>query len=356
MTRWTDIKVGCPVILNKIPIAKKLKVQFVAPDMASLKRFENAWRDNCGNQIWLQLGEMTLTSQAFFSISINQSGNFSIHEPSNIFSSAMEHSLKPLSALDMEGSMPNLISRLEHLSRFKITKDIRNASMAADNIAASVSCKVSCLEKGEKRISWNDRFYPRATEVTSRGDVWEVPEGRAFQMTLRNNSDKTLSIVLFDWTAELSIVKLYPSGFTHVIIKPNEEKIIHPVLHVAADLRAAANEGMPLIDTYKLFVSEKVVVMTALMLESLKKQEESGKRRSASRSDAEWQDLDDLLGEIDVNRGSEVISDSEPRRSSWDVMDVKMRVIPNPAASVASQDQGESFEEEEPEPHRRYLG
>ncbi|OIW23724.1 hypothetical protein CONLIGDRAFT_649737 [Coniochaeta ligniaria NRRL 30616] len=254
-TRWKDLVTGCFAVLNSVPIAKKTQVRFQTSDGTASAKFRDYWAKNYGDQVWLKLAD-TEDLGAFFTVTVDRSGNFSIVEPNKMIDPYMERGLQALPAADMEHSVPGLISRLEHMARFKVTRALSNVGSQAGSIAACISCEVRCCDEGTKPKKIDGDFFPRAPYVLYEDGVWGVPERRIARVTLRNTSDRGLSLVVMCCSAELGVSKLYPEKYTHKIVDAAStlEWGIAPT--VARELRATADAGGDIIEVYKVFVTE----------------------------------------------------------------------------------------------------
>lgn len=127
--RWEEIVDGCPAVLQKLPIVKKSTVHFVTPDDKVRDDFKKDWHRHNGDQTWLSL-DGKVDSSPFFTIAIDDNGNFKIRDRSGNFAAAIRNALQPLPAATAD-SMPALIRRLEHLARFEMDEGIGQSRRAA---------------------------------------------------------------------------------------------------------------------------------------------------------------------------------------------------------------------------------
>jgi hypothetical protein len=288
-TRWEKIQEGCPAVLQQLPIVKKSTVHLVTPDDKVREDFKKGWHQNNGNQNWLNLNKKG-NMDAFFVVSIDESGNFEIRDQSGNFTTAIRNTPRPLPAAAAD-SMPALIRRLEHLARFKMIKALANPGVRPGTPSALISFMLGDAPEGIRHES--GQWVPPAKIEKRDGVVYEVDEMTLFRVTIKNESRRTLGCVVLNCGAEFGIERLFPRGVPYHILHPGGTKDMDFGMEVAPELRTIA-ESVAFVDMLKIFVCDPARDLDSLQLQGLREMEDMIMGDGASRG-SQSLGLDNLL-------------------------------------------------------------
>lgn len=312
--RREKIVEGCPAVLQKLPIAKKSSVYFVTPDDKARDNFKREWHEHEGDKTWLSLDEKD-DSSPFFAISIDENGNFRIRDRPGNFTEAIGNALRPLPAVTAD-STPALIRRLEHLAKFKTTRELANPGIQPGTL---ISIKVDAAPEGQRHPS--GQWLPPAETGEWMAGVYEVDEMTLFRIAIRNQSGRRLGCVVLDFGAEFGIEHVFPRSEPYCILGQRETKDAYFWMEVAPELRAPANDGVPIVDTLKIFVCDPVRNIDSLRLPGLKEMEDGTRSGASERS---TQVSGDLLSDLSTIR----LATSVSAPDTWETVDVKIRIKP----------------------------
>ncbi|KAI8649691.1 hypothetical protein NCS55_01431400 [Fusarium keratoplasticum] len=315
--RWEEIKDGCPAVLQKLPIKKKSTVRFLAQDENARDKFKENWHRHNGDQTWLSL-DGNDDDSPFFTIAIDDNGNFEIRDRSGNFTPAIASAVQPLPAAATD-SMPALIRRLEHLARFKMTRELANPGVRPGMPSALISIKVENAPEGMKNRS-GKRVPP--ANIEERDGMYEVDEMTLFRVTIKNESGRPLGCVVLNCGAEFGIEQLFPAREPYYMLSDGKSKEVDIGMVIAAELRASA-ASVAFMDTLMIFVCDPPRNLDSLQLQSLREMEEDGAGRGSQSLG-----LDDLLNDLDKNRKGFTRDPRDAEKCDWGTMDVKIRIRP----------------------------
>lgn len=323
--RWQEIVDGCPAVLQKLPIAKKSTVHFVTSDEELRVNFKKVWNQLNGDRTWLSFDEKD-NGSPFFTISIDDSGNFKVRDRSGNLTAAIENALRPLPAADT-GSMKALMHRLEHLARFRMTRELANPGLRPGTLSNLISIKVDTVRESQKVSDEPEEWLPPAEIGEWIPGIYEVPEKTMFRITIENRSGRPLGCVVLDCGAELGIEQVFPQKEPYYILKQGDHTDALFWMEITKEMRAPAQDGIPIIDTLKIFVFDPPMNIDSLRLPELIEMEDS--RRSGD-SEMWSQGLEDLLSSLDMSRIAK--SPCVPK-ANWETFNVKIRIKPSPTSS-----------------------
>jgi hypothetical protein len=319
--RWEEIVDGCPAVLQKLPIAKKSTVHFVTPDENLRDNFQKDWDQLNGNRTWLELDEKD-SSSPFFTVSIDDSGDFKIRDRSGNLTAAIENALKPLPAANAD-SMEALIRRLEHLARFRMTRELANPDVRPGTPSGLITIKVDTVSVGQ---SVSGQWFPPADIGEWVPGVYEVPEKSMFRIAIKNQSDRPLGFVVLDCGAEFGIEHVFPRGEPYCIIGQGDDKDALFWMEIASEMRKSAQNGIPIVDTLKVFVFDPPTNIDSLRLPGLIEMEDG---RRGGDSDMWSQGLEDLLSFLDTSRLAKSLPARGALKADWETFNVKIRIKPS---------------------------
>lgn len=319
--RWEEIVDGCPAVLQTLPIAKKSTVHLVTPDKNLRANFKINWDQLNGDRTWLSLdGEEN--SRPSFIISIDDSGDFKICDRSDNLTAAMENALRPLPVANAD-SMRALIRRLEHLARFRMTRELANPGVRLGTSSGLISIKVDTVSEGQ---SVSGQWFPPAEIGECVPGIYEVPEKTIFRITIKNQSGRPLGCVVLDCGAEIGIDHVFPRGEPYHILKPGDHEDALFWMEIASQMRVSAQGGIPIVDTLKVFVFDPPTDIDSLRLPGLSEMEDG---RRGGDSDMWSQGLEDLLNFLDSRRIGFSLPASSAPQSTWETFNVKIRIKPS---------------------------
>ncbi|KAK2593250.1 hypothetical protein QQS21_009049 [Conoideocrella luteorostrata] len=296
--------------------ANGLTVYFDTPDDALKNDFKITWNKHNGDRTWLRLNESGDNNQSFI-IFVDKIGNFRIRDRLGDFTEALQNALQLLPATATD-SIPILIRRLEHLAKFQATKELTNPDAQYDTPSALISVKVDTAYEGQALAS--GQWLPPAKVRERITGVYELDELTLFRIVICNQSGRSLGCVVLDCGAEYGIERVFPRDEPYYELHPAETKDVYFWMQVAPELRAAAEDGIPIVDTLKIFVCDPARHIYSLRLRGLKDMEDG--TRSGERS---AQDLD-ALNRLGTFRLANSIPTRDPLRPSWGTVDVKVRI------------------------------
>ncbi|KAJ9483612.1 hypothetical protein VN97_g9787 [Penicillium thymicola] len=319
--RWDGIVDGCPAVLQKLPIAKKSTVHFITPDENQRDNFKKNWDKLDGDRTWLKLDEED-NSSPFFTISIDDSGNFKIRGRSGNLTAAIENALKPLPAANAD-SIRAVIRRLEHLARFIITRELANPDVRPEKPSSLVTIKVDSVPEGQ---SVSGQWFPPAEIGERVPGVYEVPEKTMFRIAINNQSDRPLGCVVLDCGAEFGIEHVFPQGRPYHTLKPGDHEDALFWMEIASEMRLSAQGGIPIVDTLKVFVFDPPTNIDSLRLQGLMEMEDG---RRGGDGEMWSQDLEDLLNFLNTSRLAKSLPARGALKADWETFSVKIRIKPS---------------------------
>lgn len=300
---------GCHAVLEKLPIVKRCTVSFDHPDKRRRESFRDAWHRHNGDRTWLFLNEEKDNSNhSFFTIDINDQGNFRIRDRPGNFISALEKALQMLPAGQDAESMPLLIRRLEHLARFQMTKTLANPGVRPGTPSALISIQV-------------DAPTGEIIECGAAG-TYELSETTVFRITIQNTSSQDLGCVILNCGAEFGIEQLYPAREPYCRLHPGESTHAHFRVQIVPELQSSAED---IIDIFKVFACAPPRNLDSLQLSDVKVMEET---RLRSGDGEAFSGLDDLLNDLDATRKGILVPDPDARDIDWETVDIRIRVKP----------------------------
>ncbi|KAJ5740126.1 hypothetical protein N7533_012910 [Penicillium manginii] len=318
--RWDDIEDGCAAVLQKLPIAKKSTVHFVTPDENLRVNFKKEWDQLHGDRTWLKVNEDN--SSPFFTISVDDSGNFKIRDWSGNLTAVIENALKSLPAANAD-SMRAVIRRLEHLTRFRITKELANPDIGPGTPSGLIRVEVDTVSEGQ---SVSGRWFPPAEIGEWVPGVYEVPEKTMFRIAIKNQSSRPLGCVVLDCGAEIGIEHVFPRGEPYRILHPGDHEDALFWMEIASEMRVSAQGGIPVVDTLKVFVSDPPTNIDSLRLQGLKEMEDG---RRGGDGEMWAQNLEDLLSFLNTSRLAKSLPARGALKADWETFNVKIRIKPS---------------------------
>ncbi|KAF9781451.1 hypothetical protein IL306_013447 [Fusarium sp. DS 682] len=330
--RWSEIVEGCQAVLHSLPVSHRSTIWF---DMTNelREKFSKLWHDKYVDRTWLGLAD---SSDATFQVSVNDAGHFVIHGQLGAVSTILGTAFPSLSAQEDElpSSMPKLIRVLEHLARYKMTKDLVNHNLVSrvesDLISVSVEPAKTSRENGVQVLQ-------PASEMKVGGEgTYEVQENRLFCFTVRNLSDQEVHFAIFNCAAEFAIAKMYPPRQPFKTLEArgatSADSLVFYVA-VADELQQAVDNNWKHIDTFKIFASSSLGNLAnshSLQLQALSKLDLSftrGRQVKHELVQAMPHNLGEFMGLLDDGRQGYCLS-REPEPAVWQTVDVKVQVIP----------------------------
>jgi hypothetical protein len=234
--RQYEILEGCPAVLLNLPFEEKLHVMFSFPDAAVVNKFRADWETHKGNECWLQL--LIDEEDGFkgsFNVVVNDMGHYEIQDKGRKPLSNIFPPLRPLSVVD-GNAIPRLIATLRHLAQFRAIEALENPD-ATSLLLGRVSFKATSLT-GEALKEINGAY--------------EVAEGQSFYLQFENHSDMKVFIRKFDLEQELFSVRAFSvEGMEFASVEPGKKRKIRTSMII----RKYADQGVPILDIQKIFVS-----------------------------------------------------------------------------------------------------
>ncbi|CAF3572527.1 unnamed protein product [Fusarium graminearum] len=302
----SEIKGGCPAVLQTLPISKTCKVCLDISDGMTNTIMEE-WKKNNGDRYWLSLVE----SDANFTITIDKDNNFLISDDDGEFDHVVKAATRPIPITDTS----TLIRRLQHLARLRMTKRLANPDVNSDCRLIDVSIKPVIIPENKKH-----QFQAADVKETAPG-TFEVQESSYFTIRIRNCSSRALGCVILDCTSELSVQRIFPREEPFYKLKPNSHVDISTAFLIKSDLHQnLIKSGIPIVDCIKVFACSPERDLDSLRLESLLVSERSSGPLSSPF-------LDGLLHDLDTRRFGLCV-DFSAAEPDWDTEDIKFHVTP----------------------------
>ncbi|CEO59703.1 hypothetical protein PMG11_04370 [Penicillium brasilianum] len=252
---WEKVVEDCPAFLQNLPIEMKCTVHFVTPDENMRHNFKKDWDRLDGDRTWLKL-DIECNISPLFTISIDNKGDFKIRDWSGNLSAAIENALKPLPASNID-SIRTLIHRLEHLARFKMTRELANPDLRTDTPSNLVVISAGSIPKSQ---SISEQWFLPAEMAELASGVYEVQERAEFCITIKNQSSQPLGCVLLNCLPQVGIEQVFPPvslrGEPAYILNPGYDKSVVFRMMIASEMRVSALCGIPIVDTLKILVRQ----------------------------------------------------------------------------------------------------
>ncbi|KAL8366674.1 hypothetical protein RB595_010507 [Gaeumannomyces hyphopodioides] len=270
-TPWADIMAGCVAILKSLPVGSHSTVWF---DMDAEKRdiFTKRWDAKIADQTWLALAD---DDTATFRVSIDNSRHFAIDGQLGAVTTIMGSALDPILAEgnDLDQGVLKLVRRLEHLARYKWTKELVNHSVANNRSPALIDVGIDAAPNA--REVHGERLEPVSTMKPNDEGLYSVGEKRLFRVTVKNLSEQKVHFVILDCSAEFAVQKVFPMDGPFATLngaygegKHKEREVILGA-EIAPELHQAFLGGWRPVDTFKIFASSEAPQLHALELDSL---------------------------------------------------------------------------------------
>ncbi|KAL8366253.1 hypothetical protein RB595_004835 [Gaeumannomyces hyphopodioides] len=270
-TRWADVMAGCVAVLKSLPVGSRSTVWF---DMDAEKReiFTQLWDEKLADRTWLALAD---DDAATFRISIDNSDLFAINGQLGAVTTIMGPALDPISAEgdDFYRGMLRLVRRLEHLARYKWTRELANHCVENNRSSALIAVDIDAAPNA--REVHGERLEPVSTMESNDEGLYSVEEKRLFRVTVKNLSERKVHFVILDCSAEFTVQKVFPMDGPFRTLdgaygggKHKEREVILGA-EIAPELHQAVSGGWRPVDTFKIFASSKAPQLHALVLNSL---------------------------------------------------------------------------------------
>lgn len=330
--RWKQITVGCPAILQELPDCEKFTVGFVIDhdtEGCRIEDLEKSWREQEGNKTWLSLRNLrshdNRAADASFIVAVDANENFEIrHAPGN-FNETHWDDLEPL-PVHLNTSMPELLRRLEHIARFTVIKELGILPGAPLSRLVSVRIRNAASSR-EGRHGW---MIPPAGLTDLRDEAcehfYQVEEGTAFTITVKNQSQRPLGCVILDCASDFSVERVYPEERPFQTLEVDQEITTTLEMGIArSQLRSARASNWDVIDTLKVVVCHPEMDMDSLRLPGLFQEASSDRAGQISSLDG----LRELLRDLDITRPAYVVRDCTTESDNWETTDIKIRIRPS---------------------------
>lgn len=331
-SQWSRLTPGCSAVLQKLPIDEKYKVRFKAASANEHAQFEEGWKRHVDDSSRLHLAQRDGKEDVSFEIRLDKYSNFQITDAGADFPPQIANSLEldPLSWNDKE-SIPRLVSRLEHLARFKLLKGLENPGIRANGVAEIVSVSVEPAARSFTIFGeWENDIHCEPTETIKRekDGSYHVRPARGFRIRITNNLNKPVGCVVLDFNQQLGITKVFPSRrIEFKTIEDKDSVYAEMALYLPERLEDAASAGLPIIEIFKVIVSIPERNFDAMQLPKLKDVDEDASR-DGSTHDESSRGLDGLLQKLGplAREGAAPVRD-EDRTVDWQTVDVRVRLI-----------------------------
>jgi hypothetical protein len=328
ISRWGEIREGCPAVLQRLPLKSLFTVQFCVSKNEHLEKFKQEWEKESKDSNTARL-RLTEKGDAYFKVTLDHKNNFQIEDQPGNFASYIAATLDAIPC-DESDSMPKLIRRLDHLARFKLIKELQNPGAREDDLCGLVSVNIEPAEEGQY---FYDEWYPAAEEIKDKNGVYNVDENAWFQFVIKNNTTKHVGCVILNCMPEFGIDILYPyeSHAPYISLAPEKEEHAYFFVRIPETLRANAEAVASMVDTFKVFISVPERHLDSLRLPKLRYMEDASR---ADDTEVEQQvasddTLDDLLEELAPLARDGYGSSGKKNRGDWEAMDFRIRALPS---------------------------
>ncbi|KAI4612595.1 hypothetical protein J4E80_007329 [Alternaria sp. BMP 0032] len=328
-SQWQKLEVGCLAVLQSPPLGGTAGVRFMPTNGTSALQFEHDWHHSLKGKERLYL---TNDDDAQFQIDLDHDGLYRINCVGDIFPNHISNTLTPLPGNE---SMSKLISRLEHIARFKLLKGLENPHIRLGNLPDLAYVTLEPSPNGREHVldEYTDDsiWLPAAQSVERQRDgVYRVQHKEWFRFKVTNNSKNTIGCVILNFNPEMGISIMHSNLFYN--IAPHDQLNIDLFVAISDTLQAAAARDIPIVDTFKIFVSVPEKDMSAMTLQKLRVAEDE--RYWGANESAE--NTDDLLQELATfGRDDAFPLSTQPKMDRhWQTFD--FRVQTNPAFTRTS--------------------
>ncbi|KAL1846315.1 hypothetical protein Daus18300_014298 [Diaporthe australafricana] len=319
--RWNQIIIGCPAILQELPACEKFTVAFVnhGDDRSIVDTVEEAWKEHEGNKTWLSLCSRD-TRDASFIVSLDGNKNLKIHDARGSFNTTPWDDFEPLPYTNM----PELLRQLEHIARFTVIKELgRLPSFSSPRL---VSVTVRNAAPGKPGHYYGQTIPPGHLTKLEDGaceHAYEVEAETGFNITVKNESQRSLGCVILDCGSDFSVERVYPVDRKFQILEVGQEITTTLAMAISPLQLKSAKAGEAVIDTLKVMVCHPEMIMDSLQLPGLF--EAPDRAGQISSLDG----LRTLLQELDTARPAFVVRDRTTEFDNWEAIDIKMSVRPS---------------------------
>ncbi|KAI4915313.1 hypothetical protein J4E85_010438 [Alternaria conjuncta] len=285
--QWQKLDVGCPAVLQSLPLGGTAGVRFIASNEAQAVQFPRDWDHSLKGREKLCL---STDDDAQFRVQLDHEGCYQINCVGDIFPAYISNTLAPLSG---DKRMPKLISRLEHIARFKLLRGLENPHIRLGNLPDLAYVTLEPSPDGEYADTEKSIWIPAAQSIGLQQDgVYRVQQKELFRFKVTNNSDNTIGCVILNFNPEMGISVMHENLFHS--IAPHDQLDVDLFVGISDTLQAAAARAIPIVDTFKIFVSVPEKDMSAMALQKLRVAEDEGYWRGNESAE----NLDDLLQEL----------------------------------------------------------
>ena len=321
-SQWQELKAGCPAVLQSLPLGGRAGVRFMPTDGTSALQFEHDWHHSLKGKERLYL---TNDDDAQFQIYLDHDGLYRIHCVGDIFPDHISNTLTPLTGNE---SMSKLIFRLEHIARFKLLKGLENPHIRLGNLPDLAYVTLEPSPNGREHVldEYTDDsiWLPAAQSVERQRDgVYRVQQKEWFRFQVTNNSQNTIGCLILNFNPEMGISIMHPNLFHS--IAPHNQLEVDLFVGISDTLQAAAARDIPIVDTFKIFVSVPEKDMSAMTLQKLRVAEEQGYWRGNESAE----NLDDLLQELAplCRDGAFTLSKQPKMDDDWQTFDFHIQAL-----------------------------
>ncbi|KAL8296017.1 hypothetical protein RB600_001484 [Gaeumannomyces tritici] len=332
-TRWADIVRGCVAILRSLPVGSRSTVWFDM-DAEQRERFTQLWDANLADRTWLALAD---DDTATFRVSIDNSHLFAINGQLGAVTTIMGPDLDPILAEgdDLDRGMLRLVRRLEHLARYKWTRELVNHRVENNRSSAFIAVHIDAAPNAQEVCG--ERLEPVSAMGPSDEGLYSVEEKRLFRVTDKNLSQRKVHFVILDCSAEFAVQKVFPMDRPFETLdgaygggKHKEREVILGA-EIVTELRQAVLGGWRPVDTFKIFAfsNSKATQLGALELDSLTAadgRQFRGQQTPHKTMNQLLQSLQEVLGPVKANRGG--FSLDRTALATWQTEDIRVQVAP----------------------------
>ena len=352
-SQWQRLEVGCLAVLQSLPLGGRGGVRFIPTNGTPALQFEHDWHHSLKGKENLYLSN---DDDAQFQIHLDDDGFYQIKCVGDIFPDHVSNTLTPLTG---DESMFKLISRLEHIARFKMLKELENPHIRLSNLPDLAYVTLEPSPNGREHVldEYTDDsiWLPAAQSVERQQDgVYRVQQKEWFRFKVTNNSKNTIGCVILNFNPEMGISIMHSNLFYSVA--PHDQLNVDLFVGISDTLQAAAAREIPIVDTFKIFVSVPEKDMSAMTLQKLRVAEDEGYWRGNESAE----DLDDLLQELaPLCRDGAFPLPTQPNiDSDWQTFDFHVQANPaftrtssgkkpNTGVEIAKQEQSEVIAEQQ---------
>lgn len=171
--------------------------------------------------------------------------------------------------------MLRLVRRLEHLARYKWTRELTNYCVENNKSSALIAVDIDAAPNAlELR---GERLEPVSTMSSNEDGLYSVKEKRLFRVKVKNLSKRKVHFVILDCSAEFAVQKIFPMGRPFETLAgafgEGQHKEHQVILgsEIVPELHQAVLSGWRPVDTFKIvaFSNSEAAQLRALELESL---------------------------------------------------------------------------------------